>query len=368
MISITEKENCVGCWACYSVCPKQCITMPEDEEGFRYPLVNERECINCGLCERVCPVLHLPEECPVQNVFACINKDEQVRFKSTSGGCFSLLADKVLAAGGAVVGAAYDENLEVHHMLIEKQENLQQLRCSKYVQSRIEDCMKQAKQILNAGRELLFSGTPCQVAGFKRYLGRSYDKLFLVDVVCHGVPSPKVYREYVKEVEEQIGEQVIKVNFRDKSTGWLRSSFVLSGRERSLNATKQDSIYMKGFLKNMFVRPSCSVCRYNNQHSSADLTIADYWGVATKFPELDDDKGITVVLVNTEKGQEIFHSVEAGAHVVPSDFLHASEHNFAMSKVSKPHPCRAKFFAELGKEKIALLIPRLLEKDNLPKK
>jgi len=365
MIVIADKKDCVGCGACANICPKQCITMKEDSEGFAYPNIDKNTCINCCLCERVCPIINPPKYRKVQNVYACYNKDEQVRMDSSSGGFFSLLANYVLQKKGYVAGAAFDANLLVHHILINKAEGLPLLRGSKYLQSRMGDIYNSVQGALETGKPVLFSGTPCQCAGLKNFLGHEYENLFSVDVVCHGVPSPKVYRKKLNDVAEQIGENVVSVKFRDKSTGWKRCQLIFAGEKIIVKEIKQESPYMQAFLRNMSVRPSCSVCHYNNEHSSADLTIADYWGVETKFQELNDDKGVTVVLVNTTKGGSLFEKVRENAKVWESNFSHASQHNFAMKNVGTLHPAREVFFARLGAEKFDDLVHELLA--NSPK-
>ena len=181
-------------------------------------------------------------------------------------------------------------------------------------------------------------------------------------LVCHGVPSPKVYREKLSEVEKKIGEKVVNVKFRDKTSGWKGFNLIFAGEKKRVKEVKQESSYMQAFLKNISVRPSCSVCRYNNEHSSADLTIADYWGVETKFPELSDNKGVTVVLVNTVKGDRLFDQVKKNAAVWKSDFTHAAQHNFAMKNIGALHPARKEFFARLGTENMDILVPELIKK------
>jgi len=362
MVIILDKKDCVGCGACASRCPKQCITMKEDNEGFAYPNIDKLSCINCGLCECVCPVINLPEYREVQAVYACYNKDEQVRMNSSSGGCFSLLADYVLKQGGYVAGAAFDTDLSVHHILINKVKDMALLRGSKYLQSRMENIYSLVKGALETGKPVLFSGTPCQGAGLSKFLGKEYDNLFSVDVVCHGVPSPKVYREKLSEVAEKMGEKAVSVNFRDKANGWRDFQLVFAGEKSFIKEVKQESPYMQAFLGNMSVRQCCSVCHYNNEHSSADLTIADYWGVETKFPELNDNKGVTVVLVNTIKGSQLFAQVRKNAKVWKSDFTHAAQHNFAMKNISALNTGREEFFARLGMENLDSLVPELLKK------
>lgn len=199
MIDILDKKDCCGCSSCVQRCPKQCITLKEDNEGFLYPIVNKEICISCGLCEKVCPVLSQGEPRKPLKVYAAKNQDEEIRRQSSSGGVFTLLAEQVIREGGVVFGAIFDENWEVKHDFAETIEGLAPFRGSKYVQSRIDDNYKKAERFLNQGRKVLFSGTPCQIAGLKRFLRNEYDNLLTVDFVCHGVPSPGVWRQYLKE-------------------------------------------------------------------------------------------------------------------------------------------------------------------------
>lgn len=238
MIQIAQKTDCCGCEACVQRCPKQCISLKEDEEGFLYPIVNKDECIDCGLCEKVCPVINQNERHNPIKVLAAKNKDENIRLKSSSGGIFTLLAESILDENGIVFGACFNDKWEVTHGYTETKEGLSAFRGAKYVQSKIGDSYKQAKVFLKQNRKVLFSGTPCQIAGLKRYLRKEYDNLFTVDVICHGVPSPKVWRLYLDKILNLKDGQhsasshsadkktrIGGINFRSKSTGWKEYSF-----------------------------------------------------------------------------------------------------------------------------------------------
>ena len=242
MIEIIDKKNCCGCSACAQICPRKCILMQEDDEGFLYPKVDKKSCIDCHLCERVCPVLNQSKPKKPLKVYASINKDENIRLCSSSGGIFTALAEKVIAEGGVVFGARFDDKWEVVHDYVETKEDLSKFRGSKYVQSRIENCYKEAEVFLKAGRIVLFSGTPCQIAGLILFLKKSYNNLLTVDFVCHGVPSPGVWRRYLKEeiarqcdrkntvLPRPISEKdtrVTGISFRDKALGWKKFSFAL---------------------------------------------------------------------------------------------------------------------------------------------
>lgn len=202
MIEIKDKSKCCGCAACVQACPKQCILFEEDEEGFRYPLVDQSKCIDCGLCEKVCPEINQFARRKPIKVYAAINNDETIRMQSSSGGIFTLLAEKIIDEGGVVFGAAFDENWEVRHEYVETRRGLAKLRTSKYVQSRIENRYQQTKKFLGEGRKVMFTGTSCQIAGLKRFLRKDYDNLLAVDVICHGVPSPMVWRDYLEEIKK----------------------------------------------------------------------------------------------------------------------------------------------------------------------
>ena len=239
MIHITEKFYCCGCMACVSVCPKQCIKMIEDEEGFLYPEIDASRCIDCKLCEKVCPELCQKEERSPLSVYAAKNKNEQIRLASSSGGIFTLLAEKVIDEDGVVFGARFNEKWDIVHDYKETKEGLVAFRGSKYVQSYMGDCYQKVKSFLQQGREVMFTGTPCQIAGLKNYLRKDYDNLLTVDVVCHGVPSPKVWRIYLDEIARKGGKNTVlshpicgkaeikSIDFRSKSTGWKKFSFAL---------------------------------------------------------------------------------------------------------------------------------------------
>ena len=349
MIKITDKAGCVGCGACVNRCPVHCIAMLEDEEGFLYPEVLAERCINCGLCDKVCPVLNLPEQQPVLAVYGCKNNDDEVRFTSSSGGTFTAIAEDILARGGVAFGAAFDEEWQVHHIAVHNSMELKKLRGSKYVQSSIGGTYSEAEKLLKQGVCVLYSGTPCQIAGLKGFLGREYDNLYTVDVVCHGIPSPLIYRKQLAEVEAATGTSIQEVRFRDKNDGWKGGRLIFQTESGAVNKNMRESPYMKLFLSGLSVRPSCPECHYNNQHSSADLTIADYWGVNKQFPEYDDDKGVTLVMVNNEKGQELFENIKSQINYIVTDFSKGAQYNYAITKRTEVHPRRKEFFADHDK-------------------
>lgn len=306
MISITNSKECCGCSACAQICPKQCISLKEDKEGFLYPAVDNSSCIDCGLCERVCPVINQNEPQKPVVTLAAANSDESVRLASSSGGIFTLLAERTIDNGGVVFGAAFDENWDVKHICIDSKSELPKLRGSKYVQSIIGSCYKEAKAYLSAGKEVLFSGTPCQIAGLKKFLRKDYMNLKTMDVVCHGTPSPLVWRKYLDEVSSLYNiAQITDIQFRDKTEGWKNFSLSIKykdkeGAEKTFRETLNENVFMSCFLSNLCLRPSCYACPARDGKSGSDITLADLWGTENICPELDDDKGVSLVLLRNK--------------------------------------------------------------------
>jgi Formate hydrogenlyase subunit 6/NADH:ubiquinone oxidoreductase 23 kD subunit (chain I) len=300
MISIKSKYKCCGCNACVQICPKQCIKLLEDKEGFLYPHVDKSSCVKCKLCINACPIINRNEKRIPCKSFALINKNDTIRLESSSGGAFSLLAERVLKENGVVFGARLNPNNEVVHDYIESIESLHYFRGSKYVQSRIDDTYKQAKSFLNNDRQVLFSGTPCQIAGLKQYLGKEYVNLLMVDFVCHGVPSPKVWKLYIDSL---LIRQIFQISFRNKKHGWRRYSLYIKkskgDKVDELCEPLTENIYLKGFLSDLYLRPSCYKCKFRNFRSGSDMTIADFWGIERCLPEIDDNKGVSAVLIHT---------------------------------------------------------------------
>ena len=369
MIKITKKEMCCACSACAKICPVGCISMKEDEEGFLYPSVDEARCVHCGKCESVCPILRVDRADIMTEglkaepeALGGWHRDEKVREASSSGGAFTLLADLILEKGGVVFGAALVD-LTVRHIAVTDREGLEALRGSKYVQSEVGDSYSQVKEYLEQGREVLFSGTPCQTAGLRTFLGKEYENLYLVDFICHGVPSPKVFREYIKSVEKKENAEVVDFRFRMKDKGWHPSGLQLgtnttlsNGKEIRKYPAMKDS-YMNAFLENLDLRPSCYECRFKQVPKwGADITIADFWGVTKAVPELNDKKGTSLVLLNTEKGSRLFDAGKTEFHFRETDWQTATKKNPTLVRPAKRPSLRDRFFPELeqlGYDKVA---------------
>ncbi len=314
MIQINNKQNCCGCTACVAICPQNCITMQEDEEGFLYPKVDQNVCINCGACERVCPILNnKKEEVFEQAAYIVQNKDPEVLRQSTAGGAFTAIAKYVLEHNGVVFGVELDENLVVKHIAVEREGELARFRNSKYVQSSVgEGTFRQVKTLLGEGRYVCFSGTPCQIEGLKSYLKKDYENLITVDVVCHAVPSPLIFRKYVEYQEKALADNVRIVRFRDKHYGYKYSTVNVITEKNHGNyyEGRESDPWMRAFFSDICDRPSCYSCCFKKQYRVSDFTIWDCFVVDRFSKKLDNDKGATRMLVHTEKGRRIFERIK----------------------------------------------------------
>lgn len=331
--------------------------MQADNEGFLYPNVDESKCVECGLCERVCNELNpFGERQPIK-VLAAINKDEQIRLKSSSGGIFHILAERTIGEGGVVFGARFDDDWQVVIDYTDNMKGVESFMGSKYVQARMDSAYSDAKRFLNEGRKVLFSGTPCQVAGLHKFLRKQYDNLLTVDLICHGTPSPKVWRMYLEDVIRR--EQLISsVEFRNKAKGWKNFSFSLQYNEDDQSVSMlipfMQNHFLKAFLKDIILRPSCYDCKAKSCSSQSDITIADFWGIETVFPDMDDDKGTGLVFINTEKGQSHFDISKM--EVRETTYECVKPLNPSCSNSVQPHPSRTYFFSRLGEENLIDLI------------
>lgn len=351
MISIEEKKNCCGCSACASVCPVQCISMKEDYEGFLYPFVNKSKCVNCGLCEKVCNHINPYDKKEPLKILAAANKDEEVRFNSSSGGIFYILAEQTINKGGVVFGARFDENWQVVIDYADTIEGVKAFMGSKYVQARIETAYIDAKRFLINGRKVLFSGTPCQIAGLHKFLGRQYDNLLSIDFICHGVPSPKVWKMYLENITDT--EKLVKaMSFRNKINGWKHLHFSItynvSEKTITLLCPASENQYMNAFLSDLILRPSCSSCKVKSCSSQSDITLADFWGIWNINSEMSDDKGTSLLLVNTEKGVLELPSDEY-VRYAKAQYDSVKTYNKAYIISVTPHPKREVFFEQLQK-------------------
>ena len=314
MITLKDKKDCAGCGACGAVCPKKCITMERDSLGFVYPAVDEAACVACGACERVCPVLHPEEEQPAPLAVKALRaRDEALRAESSSGGVFTLLAREILREGGAVYGAAFDGELRVRHIRAEDEAGLAPLRGSKMIQSAAWEVYPEIRAVLKEGRKVLFTGTPCQVYGLKKYLGGDPEGLVTADLICHGVGSEEVFRRYLADQAREAGSPVKAVSFRCKQTGWRNYAvrLTLASGAVKLKPHAEDG-FMRVYLRNYALRPSCYACRFKGNRRLSDLTLADAWGAERYAKELDDDRGLSAVVCRTQKGAELLRRAAEG--------------------------------------------------------
>lgn len=313
MIEIKNKEKCCGCGACAQKCPKNCIQMKSDEEGFAYPVVNESFCIHCGLCDSVCPILNKCECTSVTTgakAYAAYSKNDEELFNSSSGGIFSLLAKTVLDNNGVVFGAAYCDGHEIKHIAITNIEEIYKLRGSKYVQSDIQDSFCRIKKLLKNDIKVLFSGTPCQIEGLLCFLGKEYKNLITVDFVCSGVPSPMLWKDYLLYREIKADSRISNINLRYKKYGWQEYivRFVFENRKQ-YTKTRFEDPYMRAFRSGYSLRPSCYECQFKKSKRLSDITVADFWGIEKAAPEMNNHIGTSMVFVNSQKGRLLFSEI-----------------------------------------------------------
>lgn len=310
MIKIESKNQCCGCSACVERCPKQCISFEEDKEGFRYPKVDESRCIDCHICEKVCPVINTPNESSIVKAFAASLHDTAIKKASSSGAIFSFLASKTIQEGGIVFGARYDDNWEVYHDSCSDIESLGLFRSSKYMQSRIGDCFIRVENSLKEGKQVLFSGTPCQIAGLKKFLQKNYDNLTTIDVICHGVPSPKAWRLYLKDMLRKgiVGpdlSDITEVNFRAKVENWIDFKVLIKSKNSDYISSKDEDPYFRAFNMNVTLRPICYECPFKCGKSGSDITMADFWGIQKLDPSAYDDQGTSLIITHGELNLDI---------------------------------------------------------------
>lgn len=313
MIEIRSKEDCVGCSACVVRCPVQCISFERDEQGFRYPKVDASRCIGCSLCEKVCPVVNQAEAKEPFEVYGAINEDSEIVRTSSSGGIFYALASKIIERGGVVFGARFDHEFNVVHSYTETLEGLRAFQGSKYVQSDMGDCFRQAEDFLKRGKIVMFTGTSCQIAALVLFLRKDYgNQLIKVDVICHGVPSPLVWSDYLHQNIKRT-DLIKRISFRDKRNGWEQFGFSCVVDK---NFSESDSfepirrnVFTHSFLMNLTLRPSCFYCPSKCGRSMSDLTLGDYWRVDILDPMIASDFGTSLVLIYSKRGQSLFEQL-----------------------------------------------------------
>lgn len=308
MINIVDKKKCTGCMACYNSCPVNCIQMQEDNEGFWYPCVDKKNCINCGKCEKSCPFLEnvIPAS-DFELCYAAYNKNDKERAISSSGGIFLALAKYVIDMGGIVYGAAYNCDMMVYHKKAENITELLDLVGSKYLQSRLDRVYGEIQKFLEDRRYVMFVGTACQIAGLRGFLKKEYDNLLTVDFICLGVPSPKVWKDYLETFFDK--RNIKFVNFKDKTWGWHTFSLRIDDPEIKIR-NGRETYYFAGYFKQLYSRPSCSECYFKGKNRVSDITISDCWGYEYIASEMDDNRGLSSIECHSDKGIQIFDSIK----------------------------------------------------------
>ncbi len=317
-----EKKDCTGCSACYSICPKGVITMMQDEKGFKYPLIDKGKCVNCRMCAKVCPIKNSHKnQIENQKVYAAKNKNLDTRLKSSSGGVFGELAKYIIQEqNGCVFGVAFDEEKKAKHIKIEDIKQIKLLQTSKYVQSDVNNTYEEVKNELLKDRYVLYSGTPCQIAGLLSALNNiNKEKLITCDIVCHGVPSPKVFNDYQKVLERKYKSRIKNINFRYKNEKEPQNFLVeFEDRKKYIKKLSSD-IYYKLFIKNFTLRESCFNCKFSNMNRVADITLGDFWGIKKNINNFDDNKGVSLVILNTSQGEDIFQKIQDKFEIAESN-------------------------------------------------
>ncbi|WP_430972218.1 Coenzyme F420 hydrogenase/dehydrogenase, beta subunit C-terminal domain [Sunxiuqinia rutila] len=343
-INSTNRHKCNGCHACATVCPIDCIDMIPDHEGFWYPEVNSN-CLECGKCIEVCPIFHGEYQKIHPTAYACYNLNEEIRLQSSSGGIFHELSKWVISQNGVVFGACFNDQFEVEHTCIVNVDDIKKFQGSKYVESKIGDTFSRIESYLESGRNVLFSGTPCQIGGLKTYLRKDYQSLICLDFICHGVPSPMVWRKYLDFQTAQHKSQLETISFRAKDYGWKLFSMKLSFASAStfLEPLTND-LYLKAFLRNICLRPSCYTCDFKNSNRKSDITLGDFWGIESQLPQMDDNKGTSLVFLNTPKSIEFFDRIKGQINWKEVDLMEAIKHNPSSVRSVKAHPKRSDFF------------------------
>ncbi len=330
--------------------------------GFAYPEIDTAKCIDCGLCEKNCPGLKKTQtmDAPLLESYAAQCLDDSVRFVSSSGGLFTLIARYIFSQNGVVFGAAFDDTFHgVKHIAVETMHDLDRLQKSKYVQSDAGSAYQEVKAYLEKGRKVLFTGTPCQIAGLRGFLSQEYEALFLLDIVCHGVPAPGVWDEYVGILETKYQGKVTAVSFRDKSKGWrdFRLAVRFDNNREYSNCHSAD-LYMQGFLRNCYLRPSCYECNYKGLNRMSDITLGDLWGVKNISQEMDDNKGTSLIMISSEKGKSLLEKIGADIKCQPIHIDAAVKHNSAIVKSCDRSPKSSIFEKEFGTKPLLYLLKK----------
>lgn len=357
MERIIDKNKCCGCAACMQICPREAIQMIENHEGFRYPVIDQNLCIDCKKCLNICPIYGAKKrEFDIKKCYAAQNKDYMELKNSSSGGVFSQLARRILQLDGIVVGAGFDENFELKHLVIDNEKDLYKILGSKYVESNTDGIYEIVREYLDSKKFVLFSGTPCQVNALYRYINKSINFLFTCDFVCHGVPSPAVWRKYKEEI---VGNDRIQtINFREKSKGWIDFSLKIEGEKNHYLKNYMQDEYMYAFMNNWSLRKSCYQCEVKGDFRKSDFTLADFWGYKGS---LNQNLGVSLIIAHTEKAMDLLNEIKKGLFLEEKEINSALSNNKVYySSVSIPKK-RALFFSYLNKNTVRNTVHMLMD-------
>ena len=368
MIKISDKDNCCGCGACASICPQKCINMEKDKEGFCYPEVDIDKCINCSLCEKVCPFSDNSNPDSLINAYGAKSKNKEIQNNSSSGGIFSELAHHVLSQNGVVYGVSmFDDFSGCGFVRVSDEKELVKLRGSKYIQSSPID-YGAVENDLKSGRTVLFSGTPCQANGLRKYIRKDYPNLIIVDIICHGVPSNNLWLKYKDNIEQKYKADIIDVSFRSKKLDWKHFGMaVKTSNGKNLFSPLETDSYIQLFLKNYCLRPSCYNCKSKTMRL-ADITIGDFWGVKENYPDIYDSRGVSLIITRTEKGKSVLTDISDNLSIEPVEYSRAVKENIAEYKSVKKPIERNAFFEDselLGFRKLVKKYVRISKKKRI---
>lgn len=359
MCNFTEydKSLCCGCGSCELICPFGCITMDYDNEGFLYPVLSQDACTQCGLCRLHCPIIKETRNTSVRASYGLIHKDKKVTDDSASGGAFTAIAEYVLARNGVVFGCAFNENIEAVTLKVEKIEDLHILRGSKYVQCNTNKQYNTIKEVLENGRYVLYCATPCQIAGLKAYIKKEHEKLILVDLFCHGTPSPGLFKKYIEWLSDKHNACITEYSFRDKRYGWGTKGHYCADSEFILYETDP---YYYSFLTGRTYRPVCYKCKYASKRRPGDISIGDFWGVEQHHPTVTTLNGVSALLINTPKGQNIFDNIKNNVTWFNTIFENISSQNVQLIYPTEKYAKRDKIYAYYKKWPFERLANRFL--------
>lgn len=368
MVDRQTIPNCTGCFACQNACSLGAIELVADREGFVYPQVDKNKCVQCEKCVKSCPSMYgVPcADYFEPDVYAAWNKNTEIRVLSTSGGVFTALAEAVVSQGGYVAGAFYDEDFQICHGVVNSLDEIPRLRQSKYAQSWVGTTYKTIGELLKKGKIVLFCGTPCQSAGLQRFLKREYENLYCCDFICRGVISPKVYAKFLKDMQRENGDGLDIVHFKNKDFGWNRFSTKLTFKDGSIyHRDRNEDYYMRGYLRhNLYLRPSCHKCQYKNLPRISDISLGDFWGIGNCDPSLDDEKGTSVILVNSKKGQQLLAWSAEKLILNERSLEEVTAGNSCLLNAAKPGKYRDLFFDKIDQYSFPELITMIDKKSD----